>query len=167
MSAVPKKKLCWNCEGNISKEVDNCPYCGVYLHSLESEDEHLWSPSYRLSSADKEVIPTPPYQASHLDNTSEPTQEKPDETDCKSASSSQGIFTHLKKDVLSLLLLMSGSLFFLFGTILFLFSDQGTLTLQWKSDYWIYFFVLSLPALYFGWKFLQQLESPSSEEREI
>jgi hypothetical protein len=59
MSAVPKKKLCWNCEGNVSREIDNCPYCGVYLHAAELEENSSWNPSYHSK---KEEIPSPLYQ---------------------------------------------------------------------------------------------------------
>ena len=52
--------------------------------------------------------------------------------------------------------LASGSVFFLFGIILFLFADDGKLTLQWNGEYWIYFFSLSFPIFFLGWKYLQK-----------
>jgi hypothetical protein len=159
MSAVPKKKLCWNCEGNVSKQIDNCPYCGVYLHSMESEEENLWNPSYRSSPNDEEDVPVPPYQASSTGpESSSSTDDSLEQTD--SIKIFSGLLDQIKKDILPVLLLMGGSLFFLFGTILFLFADQdGTLTLRWKADLWIYFLAISLPSIYFGWSFLQQIDN--------
>jgi hypothetical protein len=62
MSAVPKKKLCWNCEGNVAKDIDNCPYCGVYVHGAEVEEDARWNPSYQPDSTKMEDIPSPLYQ---------------------------------------------------------------------------------------------------------
>lgn len=153
MSAVPKKKLCWNCEGNVSREIDNCPYCGVYLHAMEEEEEETnnWSAPYKFTAGNQEEIPSPPYQQAEI---------VPEEPINEQARISYPAISRLKQDVLPLLFLMTGSLFFLFGTVLFLFSDQGTLTLQWKGDHWIYFLGLSLPALFFGWKWLQDMDAP-------
>lgn len=153
MSAVPKKKLCWNCEGNVSKEIDNCPYCGVYLHAA---DDSSWSPSYHSSS--KEDIPTPLYQvkpASEHNGSGEEQMPQQEQAPLSAAVT----WAHLKKDVLPLLLLMAGSIFFLFGVVLFLFAQEGTLTLQWQGHYWTYFLGLSAPFIFIGWKLLQQLEA--------
>jgi hypothetical protein len=154
MSALPQKKLCWNCEGNVAREIDNCPYCGVYLQAVEGqEDESLWSPSYRFPKEDHDKnIPAPLYQSSKV----EPVPQIKEE---ESIQHSPVIWKQIQTDVLPLLLLMSGSIFFLFGTILLLFAYPGTLTLQWKGEYSFYFLFLSLPALYFGWKWLQEMEA--------
>lgn len=158
MSAVPKKKLCWNCEGNVSQEINNCPYCGVYLQSMESEEENLlWNSSYHSSKT--EDIPLPPYQASFIESLAEQRQSVKTRFEF-----SLKAFLQLKKDILPTLLLMMGSLFFLFGTILFLFASEGTLTLQWKGDQWIYFILISIPSIYFGWRHLQQTEADEEGE---
>lgn len=159
MSAIPKKKLCWNCDGNVSKEVDNCPYCGVYLHASEIEEENsLWnysSPSTKAWEPEEE--------------TSEVAEEESEEQVITSSAipffqHSPAISQEIKRDVLSVLFLMTGSIFFLFGTILFLFADeQGNFTLQWKASYWIYFFSAAVPLLYMGWRFLNQLDDPESK----
>jgi membrane protein implicated in regulation of membrane protease activity len=54
---------------------------------------------------------------------------------------------------------MMGSIFFLFGVVLILFSQNGTLTLQWQGQDGIYFLLFAIPLIIFGWKFLQQLET--------
>ena len=153
MSALPKKKLCWNCEGNVAKEIHNCPYCGVYLQAVDGEeDETVWSPSYRSPKEDNQEIPAPLYQSSKV----EPVPQVKEED---TVQYSPLVWAQMKKDVLPLVLLMSGSIFFLFGIVLFLFAYPGTLTLQWKGEYAFYFLLLSLPSIYFGWKWLQLVEA--------
>jgi hypothetical protein len=54
---------------------------------------------------------------------------------------------------------MMGSIFFLFGIVLFLFSQNGTFTLQWQESDALYFLIFAFPLIGFGWKFLKQLDS--------
>jgi len=147
MSAVPQKKLCWNCEGNVSREIDNCPYCGVYLHAVETEEETSWNPSYSPSSTTEE-IPSPLYQI------------QPDDPETPNGSSSDhtSLVNTLKKDIFPLLFLMAGSIFFIFGIVLWLFAQDGTLTLQWQGHQSVYFLFLAFPLLVLGWKFLRNAE---------
>lgn len=156
MSAVPKKKLCWNCEGNVSREIDNCPYCGVYLHAAEEEEDSnsRWNPSYRPSSKTEE-IPSPIYQIQDLKS-----EEKHKEVEAASHSAFNfsTIMNQLKKDVFPLLFLMMGSVFLLFGAVLALFAQNGSLTLQWKGEDGLYFLLFAIPLLAFGWIFLQNIE---------
>lgn len=160
MSAIPKKKLCWNCEGSVAKQIDNCPYCGVYLHGTEPEEANIWNPSY-TPSIDKESISniTTPFYSSAKNETIEelPTENETQEESKTSPKDYNLLLTQLKKDFLPIFFLMSGSIFLLFGLVLFLFSSNGTFTLQWNGDNWIYFLVLSIPFLLLGWSFLQKL----------
>jgi hypothetical protein len=156
MSAVPKKKLCWNCEGNIAKDTDNCPYCGVYLHG--SEEETFWGPTYQPNDNESDLeIPSPLYASTSNEHSS--ATNKPAEEIQESNQNSLTFSTELSKDFFPMLFLMAGSLFFLFGLVLLLFSQDGTFTLQWNEDYWIFFWILSLPLLYAGWHLLQKLDS--------
>lgn len=161
MSAVPKKKLCWNCDGNVSRDIDNCPYCGVYLHANELEEDSSWNPSYRPSSKTEE-IPTPIYQSQEGGDEEESSEqdihyekESPEKGSTPILSSE--LFTELKRDLFPALFLMTGSVFFLFGMVLLLFSHNGTLTLQWEWSSSFYFLGLAFPLIGFGWRYLQQL----------
>lgn len=156
MSAIPQKKLCWNCDGNIAKDINNCPYCGVYLHGdSDAEEQSFWSPTYQPKDKkdSEEEIPLPVYS---LGKTEE--QDESEKEESPSLASSE-IIAKLKKDFLPTIFLMSGSVFFLFGIILFLFSREGSFTLQWNGDNWKYFLGFSLPFLFFGWKFLNQIDN--------
>lgn len=161
MSAVPKKKLCWNCEGNIAKQIDNCPYCGVYLHADELEENSDWNPSYRPSSKTEE-IPSPIYQIQQetdVNDSEEAIEASP--KDLKEASnpfSWNHLSTELTKDVFPILFLMMGSICFLFGVVLMLFSQNGALVLQWQESHALYFLFFSVPLVGFGWWFLQKLD---------
>lgn len=166
MSAVPKKKLCWNCEGNVAKGLDNCPYCGVYLHETDIEDDTLWNPNYSPKAEEEEenVSYLPFYQ---VDSESEESQQKQREKASKREANSgsdespliwKNLFVQLKQDVFPLLFMMMGSIFFLFGAVLLLFSQDGTLTLQWRESDGLFFFCAALPLIFFGWRFFQQVE---------
>lgn len=158
MSAVPKKKLCWNCEGNVAKNIDNCPYCGVYLHGLEEEGDSTWNPAYQPSSNKTEEIPSPLYQIKpEVEETSD--QEETAFLENERPFSWSSLFGQLKRDIFPSLFLMMGSVFFLFGIVLVLFSQNGSLTLQWQESDGLYFLLFAIPLIAFGWMFLQQLET--------
>lgn len=151
MSAIPQKKLCWNCDGNVSREIDNCPYCGVYLHETELEGSG-WNPLYSPSPSPDVPSPIYPFQ-------SEEKTDPLEEENAEKASDRLLLWKQLKQDLFPLLFLMSGSLFFLFGLVLLFFSQNGILTLQWQSRDALYFLFLALPLIGFGWKLFQQLDS--------
>lgn len=153
MSAIPKKKLCWNCEGRVSFSVENCPFCGVYLSSsslINQQDEsstHI--PPYRTSS-DKS-IPASPYNMN-------------DDEEIKTEDSNEDIQeealnTNQKSNLLPFILLLAGSVFLVFGLILLIFSRQGTLTLQWDASYWFVYLGMAVVLLFVGWRSLQNLKN--------
>lgn len=156
----PKKKLCWNCEGRVTLQDENCPFCGVYLSPLgkvgESENkETLFAPPYRVEESDQEEqqVPAAPY-AVQEESVSSRSQEA-----VKVASkiaASPLLTSEMQTIVLPLILLLTGSVLFIFGIALMLFSQNGVLTLQWNGEHWYLFFIFSLPLLYFGWRYLQK-----------
>lgn len=159
MSTQPKNKLCWNCEGRVSFQDENCPYCGVYLSPLNSEEAEekssLFSAPYRPDQPGKEEqsVPAAPYKTQEKSKpvkTQEPV--KPSEDIARTSF----ISNEARTIVLPLILLLSGSVFFLFGIALLLFSQNGVFTLQWNSNYWYVCFLLAIPMLFFGWRALQQ-----------
>lgn len=150
MSTTQKKKLCWNCEGRVSLEEENCPYCAVYLGPAPGEkgEQDILAPPYRLVDSDEEEqkVPESPYA---MENDQVEENESID-------------FTPARKDfnqiVLPLSLLSAGTLFFLFGLILWLFSVDGTFTLTWNAHYWYVYSALALLMLFIGWKVLKNFE---------
>ncbi len=158
MSTQPKKKLCWNCEGRVSLKDENCPYCGVYLSPLGSDEdseskETLFSPPYRVEEADQDErkVPVAPYAA---EQSHSPTRTQEAIKPSSELAKTPFLTSEMQSIVLPIILLLSGSVFFIFGVALMLFSQNGVLTLQWNSDYWYLFFIFSLPMLYLGWYFI-------------
>jgi len=144
MSIKPKKKLCWNCEGNVEEKHENCPYCGVSMNvsplaGTKTADD-LLAPPYRSNSSNKDQsIPKAPYS-----NKEEPPAE------VVSAPATTGEF---QSAAVSLTFLTVGSVFALFSLVLALFSDkQGVLTLHWHASYWYIYLLIALPLLYLGWR---------------
>lgn len=164
MSPLPKKRLCWNCEGNVSEELETCSYCGVYVqnHFLNNSDPS-WNLSYESAETASIAVPPPPYQIKlEIDNKKELPFNETVSSDANQEEEVESfyptLFEQLKKDLFPTLFLMAGSIFFLFGVVLFLFSHNGTLTLQWETRDAIYFLGASLPLTLLGWKFLQDVD---------
>ncbi len=150
MSAIPKRKLCWNCEGNVVN-TDNCPYCGVYLN-VSPEENLSWNPNYQKTEQ-LEDIPSPPYQIKvELNDDSLDINESNDDTHLHFDS----LFAQLKKDIFPILFLMAGSLFFLFGIVLILFSQNGKFTLQWEETDGFFYLSFAIPLLILGWFYFQK-----------
>ena len=146
MSTTQKKKLCWNCEGRVPLDSENCPYCAVYLGPAPNDKDGrgVLTPPYKIVETEdqEEVVPEPLFSA----NKEEPQKENPPSFVDSNSSVSQVL--------LPLALLSGGALFSLFGFILFLFSEKGTLNLQWNGEYWYLYLTFALPMLVFGWRSL-------------
>lgn len=167
MTATPtKKKLCWNCDGNVPLRAEHCPYCGVYIEQSadgddidDEEEEH--TPPYVVSVPKKgaSVAPAPPYSTPKKSKTPQPPQAQ--KTAARAATGAvprEG----LRKVVLSLVLLICGSVFALFGLVLLLFSDNGVFTLKWNGDHWPFYLGVGAIALVVGWRLVGNLEEPSN-----
>lgn len=139
MSPIPKHKLCWQCEGNVDFTQDHCPYCGVYLNSErnfgDSPEEHTFTPPYRLHNIQEN-------ESSDNANMENPAVSQPT------------IIDYLKP----LLLLLLGSTLSIFAVMLYLFSSNGVLTLQWNADVWYLYLVISVPLLWAGWRALNKAD---------
>lgn len=155
MNKPVKTKLCWNCEGNVSRTIENCPYCGVYLSPEPSDEKEetasVIKPHYSPEQVQKpHDIPKAPYtprESSHKPQ----VLEKVLETDQKDPP------TDLLKNVfIPLFLLSTGTIALIFAILLLLFSSKGKLLLEWDADSWYIYAILALPLLAFGWKLLEK-----------
>lgn len=149
MTATPKKKLCWNCEGRVSFTEENCPFCGVYVSPSNPGENSLLKPPYLLVEPEEEQsIPPSPYgDKEHIvsEDTSYPQKEEITES------------RDLKNGVASIAMMLSGTVFLLFGIVLWLFSDKEVFTLHWETQYWFIYLILAVPMLFFGWRALQKV----------
>lgn len=151
MSAIPKKKLCWNCDGRVALPDENCPYCGVYLSSstlLNPQNESATHIPPYSSGSDKSIPPSP-YNLKEneeiIDEDKEEIQEK-------------ALNPNNNNSLLPFILLLPGSVFLIFGFILLIFSQQETLTLQWNTSYWFVYLGIASLLLFTGWRSLQNLK---------
>ncbi len=162
MSTPTKKKLCWNCEGNVSRQADNCPYCGVYLHREQDEDdfeddvEEELSPPYQpiQTPHDNHEVPLAPYSA-------QPTAPAKEAYIQQAASPWLKLSGDWKQAIFPVLFLLGGSILLLFGLLLLLFAHDGVLTLSWNANAWFVYLGAAVPLLYFGWRSLQKMTDAS------
>ncbi len=163
MTKKNDKRLCWNCDGSVSLHLANCPYCGVDL-SLTPEKhgdnsnpfQGFASPFQNADPLDKSV-PTPPYgHAFNQDiavSEDEWNQSLGEEAD--SPKNEEELSTSTKREMVALLLLLPGVVFFLFGLALMLFSSDGILTLEWNQSLAMFYFLGAIPLLFLGWRALR------------
>jgi|ERR1700733_7695242 len=150
MNATQKKKLCWNCEGRVPLDSENCPYCAVYLGPAPNDKDgrSVLAPPYKIVETEdqEEVVPESPFTSSKEDSEKESLPILADSNN------------NVTQVVLPLALLSGGALFSLFGFILFLFSEKGMLNLQWNGEYWYLYLTFALPMLILGWRSLPRTQ---------
>jgi len=150
MNAPAKKRLCWNCEARVSLSEENCTYCGVYLSPATfpglQQDEEIPAPMYKPE--EETSIPKSPYGEMFEEHSAQKMSHAHHK---QLPAAPELIFEPLKSVALSLGMLLGGSVFLMFGLILFLFSAENTFTLQWDATYWYVYLLVSAPMLYFGW----------------
>ncbi len=153
MSTSSKSRLCWNCDGSVPAALDHCTYCGVNLKGAPKPQpkppQDALKPPYSLNQAVSEA-PQPPFALNKGgDSQAEAAQDNGGEESAAGNSAFK-----------PLVALLVGSVFFLFGLVLWLFSDHGTFTLQWNASYWFVYFFVGLIALALGWTSLKTVEDP-------
>ncbi len=142
------KKICWNCEGYVHIYELQCPYCGVDLSPSSGEDvpENQHTAQDELESH----IPPPYSQLENIiDEENKDGFEKEENFNNQEYSS---IESESSLSLTPLILLLPGSVLFLFGIALFLFAYDGVLTLTFDAKYWFMYLFASVPLIYFGFK---------------
>lgn len=152
MNKSLRKKLCWNCEGSVSLAEEICPFCGVSVVPAFLEGVGAnFAPPYS-APLESDEIPKSPYHTHEEDCLATDTAVTKEESDEESA------MDEFKQVVIAVALLLSGSVFFLFGLALALFSQNGIFTLHWNGDMWFVYAILAFPLLFVGWKSLMKLD---------
>lgn len=160
MSKNAKKKMCWSCEGRVDKTAENCPYCGVYLSpNIPETPKNALGAPYTSQVQANAKAPAAPYQPKKSQE-----EEALEESTEKDSAIAAGNISDLKTVLLPLVLLLAGTIFLLFGAVLYLFSQNGVFTLRWNGDNWIYYLVLAIPMLFFGWRALSFVKDVPEEE---
>ena len=163
MEMTQKKKLCPNCEGNVSYDAIFCPYCRADLSRAAQKPEAQEGKSQASESLAS--LYRPPYlvRESHgygVPDERESSYEEPQEEE---------YFEEEKKEpgnrsVWALLLLSVGGNLLTLGLLILFFSEAGRLTLEWKSGTWFLYCFLSAPFLFLGWKCLLLKPAPESTQ---
>ena len=118
------------------------------------------APPYKIPTQSNGKAPAAPYQPHKAQ---EEVESSANEEAEKETAQSDANIKDLKTVILPLILLLAGSVFFIFGAALYLFSYNGVFTLQWEADYWIYYLILAIPMLAFGWKMLENVKDTTEE----
>lgn len=154
MTKKNDKRLCWNCEGDVSHHISQCPFCGVDVTQPPPRDENsvfkgFGSPFQR---APNHEIPQPPYARGLSQDVNVTDDEWNAALNDEKPEAKEEAAPSSKRHMIALLLLLPGVVFFLFGLALTLFSTDGILTLQWNQNVAYFYFLGSIPLLYLGWR---------------
>jgi hypothetical protein len=167
MSARPeRKKMCWNCEGNVSLIAENCPYCQAALYPQEEETEkpvkQEYPSPYKLPRADRSMAkpsaPTSPFAENFGEKNSEEENEEEDQAEEKDDIASIRHLSDAKNVVVTMSMLMGGLVFFLFGLLLLLFSSHGYLVLRWSNAYWFFYAGIGALMIFLGFYNLNNID---------
>lgn len=154
------QKLCWKCEEEVHPQALVCPYCTADLTKSSAKIES--SPPYRFVAAapEESIVPSPLYSPHNI-QAEEPNAaaKKNEEQKIPSPTAQLSFKGAFDQALISILLLLAGTVFFLFSMVLFLYSNEGIFVLRWNANLWPFFFLFSLPLLFFGWRALKQVDS--------
>lgn len=154
MNKKNDKRLCWNCEGNVSHHIAQCPYCGVDLSQPPPPDTGAIFKGYGnpFQSASQQGVPQPPYAKNPNENLTVMHEEW--NTALQEEKEEKENVPRHKPETIALLLLLPGIVFLLFGIVLVFFSKDGVLTLKWNQNVAYFYFLGGGPLLYLGWRAL-------------
>ncbi len=150
MESPDKMHLCWNCDAQISMEHASCPYCGSALNYEERASMSEEVPVQDELAEQQAYYTQKPEEALGNEWGDAVDQTMAEQQDFVRKEGIEGM-------LLPLLALMAGGVFFFFGALLLLFSQDGQLTLSWSQGYWMLYWALGIPLLFFGWKLLRRL----------
>src|SRR5690242_10256806 len=114
-----QSKLCWNCEEEVSIQMEKCPYCGSplnipssHVHTKEDSHYEAYPPLYQSSN------PFSPY----MSQTNNAQQEAESPSHSEGHSESELGSSSPSQVLLPLLFLLPGSTLLFFGTLLLFFG---------------------------------------------
>jgi len=159
MTDRPKVKLCWNCEGRLDLNEENCPFCGVYVSPIEGGDAaDPVAPPYRIEEERESTEEAPPAPYSPEQFAEEERPQAAAKTMDGETLQKQAAIEGASLVLTPMTLLIGGSFFFFFSLVLLLFSQEGVFTLKWNASHWYLYLLTGLLMLFFGWKTLRRIE---------
>jgi hypothetical protein len=171
------QKMCWSCDGHVHVYELQCPFCGAELAEEEKqelkraiewaqEETSFQEPFFEKNSSEEREEMQKELEHPPFENLIQEIEEAAVDAPLRWEERETPENRDLENPLASLLLLLPGSLFFLFGLALFLFSHDGILTFKFSSKYWFIYLLGSWPVLYFGWRSLFPAEPKYQEESE-
>ena len=161
MTDQDRKKMCPFCEGTVDIDAVTCVYCGSSLLMNCNESitggEEPEGPSFSAQYQPPNSRPNYGYidPTSDIPGYSEESETPKKATRKRAAKKESSSDQHY---ISSVFLLSLGANLFALSWFIFFFSDQGHLTLEWKTKHWFLYFLCAVPCLYAGWKKLRELQ---------
>lgn len=151
MRPADRQKMCSNCNGKVSFEATECPYCAAEQTPVLKNSVKSTSLQDSLAS-----LYAPPYQPKVGEKASAPVRKQVFFTEPESpitqAIPAQAVQNDAKKDFWALFALIVGGNLLTLGLMQFFFSEKGILVLEWESSYWYLYCLIALPLFYLGFK---------------
>ncbi len=131
--------LCWNCEEIVHKYAVECPYCKKELRAGASDDTDFIESDLPEIDQTSKIAPIFSFKP--------PEDVLSDELIEKKQSN---VSTSLLYALCSIICLLAGSFFLIFGVFLKLFSENGVLSFQWDASSWPFFIIPAIILLVVG-----------------
>lgn len=161
MDSKDRQKMCGSCDGRISLEAEECPYCGSVQQSIEPQD--FQAQQYR-SIQESLTAPYHPSYVPHTQQKSEPIKGIMQEKKYQQASGVLGIpsiptdsaqeqqIQEEKSSFWPILFLSLAANLLVIGLLQLFFSENGVLRLEWDSQHWYFYCLAALPLFFLGLK---------------
>lgn len=156
MDSDERRKLCWECGGEVPAEAEQCPFCGAAFET--AGDESTKSSFFTTSDESDESgspdlftetgAPRPLYQP--IDKRAQLHSEHSGLEEGEANSEEDESDGGARQQLICLCFLIPGFALLLFGVIMFFFSQEGYLTLKWDASWGMFVFALAGFFIYFG-----------------
>jgi hypothetical protein len=153
MKPKKRQKLCHNCEGEIDIDVIVCPFCAADLReekpeqrysSFSSQVHHMGgSPVFQANKPSQILVKEP------VADVAEEVAFAKEETLAQEENPSSFF--------LPVFLFTIGVQLFVFGLLMFLFSNKGVVLLKWDARWWFLYPLAGIPFLVLGFRFLSRV----------
>jgi hypothetical protein len=155
--ANQRTKLCSNCEGRVELDTTICPFCGSNVSQMDDglhnqkADENSLSYEDTLSS-----LYPPPYKPKAIDTNINISTNNFDKT-IKEDGVSENEEEKSSNSLVTTISFLIGVNILTFSLFLAIFSQDGYLSLEFKSSFWFIYSLISIPLLYIGYKGLKEI----------
>jgi hypothetical protein len=151
-------KLCPVCDGQVDINFQTCPYCGSDFSMIKTD--YMQSTSIPSKQEQSSLTPSetiaslypPPYRPKIEDNDLDIDDEFLQDNNEESSITEEEDNEKKTSVVLPTLIFSLGVNLLLIAIFIFAFAKNGRLTLSWPEKYWLIYFLVSLPLIFFGIK---------------